>query len=163
MAYGYDGDYAYDDYVSIDDARDESVGSEASLHWDINSAQHLTMGAEYRWHYRAAYNAIGCGWRDWRLCRAIRRGFGLRRARVSAVGAIDDARRTSGWTTTPRPEAPVTPRAALLYDPTPGTTLKLLYGRAFRAPSLYEARTECILATSGIRHSRKSGATHWSS
>jgi iron complex outermembrane receptor protein len=38
----------------------------------------------------------------------------------------------------------VTPRAALLYDPARGTTLKLLYGRAFRAPNLNETQSKAF-------------------
>ena len=141
--YGYDGEYAYDDYDSIDHARNESVGGEASLHWDINSAQHLTAGTEYRWHYRAAYDAIGrlvrraalpchTAW----LRRTSSTSFS-RSARLTMLGGL----RVDNYTTT---GSAVTPRAALLYDPAPGTTLKLLYGRAFRAPSLYEAQDGII-------------------
>ncbi len=139
--YGYDGDYAYDDYVSIDHARDESVGGEASLHWDINSAQHLTAGTEYRWHYRAAYNAIGEAGETggfavpYGVASAYVEHEFQPLARMTMLGGL----RVDNYTTT---GSAVTPRAALLYDLTPGTTLKLLYGRAFRAPSLYEARTE---------------------
>ena len=31
-----------------------------------------------------------------------------------------------------------TPRVAILYDPSPGTTFKLMYGEAYRAPTFYE-------------------------
>ncbi len=33
-----------------------------------------------------------------------------------------------------------TPRAAIVFNPTPSSTAKLLYGRAFRAPTVYETR-----------------------
>jgi outer membrane receptor protein involved in Fe transport len=139
--YAYDGVYAYDTYDSSDLARDESVGGEASLRWNIGSAQRLTAGAEYRRHFRAEYGALG---QD-----GLLEGFNVPYTvasafveheiqptkRLTLLGGL----RADHYSTT---GGSLTPRAAVLYDLTPGTTLKLLYGRAFRAPNLYESHGE---------------------
>ncbi len=138
---GYDGAYAYDDYNLTDRSRDESVGGEASLRWDIGSAQHLTAGAEYRQHFRASYSAVDAGGTTggfavpFSVASAYLEHEFQPIPRVTFLGGL----RVDDYTTT---GSAVTPRAAVLYDPVRGTTLKLLYGRAFRAPSLYEARSE---------------------
>jgi outer membrane receptor protein involved in Fe transport len=135
--YAYDGTYAYDPEDLTDRARDESVGTEASLHWDIGSAHRLTAGAEYRRHLRARYEIFGSddGFNvphdvasafvehEFQPTRRLTLLSGLRADHYSTAGVA------------------LTPRAAVLYDPARGTTLKLLYGRAFRAPNLYEARS----------------------
>ena len=137
-SYGYEGAYAYEGNAFFDQANDESVGGEASFRWDIGSSQHLTTGAEYRWHYRAGYTAVeesgltGGFAAPYAVASAYVEHEFQPIARVSVLGAI----RVDNYTTT---GGSMTPRAAVLYDPVRGTTLKLLYGRAFRAPSLYEA------------------------
>jgi outer membrane receptor protein involved in Fe transport len=139
--YGYDGYYAYDDGVFVDNADDKSVGGEASLHWDIGSAQHLTAGAEYRRHFRASYTEVdesgetGGFAVPYGVASAYVEHEFQPTSRVTLLGGV----RVDDYTTT---GGAVTPRAAVLYDPAAGTTLKLLYGRAFRSPSLYEARIE---------------------
>jgi outer membrane receptor protein involved in Fe transport len=139
--YAYNGAYAYDTYDYSDQARDESVGGEASLRWDIGSAQHLTAGAEYRRHFRAEYGALGQG--------GLLEGFNVPYTvasvfveheiqptkRLTLLGGL----RADHYSTT---GGSLTPRAAVLYDLTRGTTLKLLYGRAFRAPNLFESHGE---------------------
>jgi outer membrane cobalamin receptor len=141
--YAYEGVYAYDGSDYLDRARDESVGSEASFRWDIGSAQHLTAGAEYRRHLRAMYlatssvdNSVVAGYH---VPNTVASAFVEHEfqpiARVTVLGGIrvDDYSATG---------SSVTPRAAILYDPARGTTLKLLYGRAFRAPNLGESHLD---------------------
>jgi outer membrane receptor protein involved in Fe transport len=139
--YGYDGVYAYDGYDYLDRARNDAVGSEASLRWDIGSAQHLTGGVEYRRHLRATYHAEGLPGED----QGFDEPYGVASAFVEhefqPTGTITvlAGLRVDDYSTT---GSSVTPRAALLFDPVGGTTLKLLYGRAFRAPNVNEAHLE---------------------
>ena len=141
--YAYEGIWAYDGYDYLDRARDESVGSEASFRWAIGSAQHLTAGAEYRRHLRAMYTATSSfdnsAVSGYNVPYSVASAFVEHEfqpfARVTVLGGI----RVDDYTTT---GSSVTPRAAILYDPARGTTLKLLYGRAFRAPNLNESHVD---------------------
>jgi len=139
--YGYDGVYAYEGYDFLDRGRNEAVGSEASLRWDIGSAQHLTAGAEYRRHLRASYHTQGLPGD----VQAFNVPYGVASAFVEhefqPIGQVTvlAGLRVDDYSTT---GSSVTPRAALLFDPARGTTLKLLYGRAFRAPNVNEAHLE---------------------
>ena len=139
--YVYDGVYAYDGYDTVDRSRDESVGSEASFRWDIGSAQRLTAGAEYRRHLRATYVAVD----EAGVATGLHVPYGVASAFVEhdfqPTGQVTvlAGLRVDDYTTT---GTSVTPRAAVLYDPARGTTLKFLYGRAFRAPNLNESQSE---------------------
>jgi outer membrane receptor protein involved in Fe transport len=141
--YAYEGIYPYDGYDYLDRARDESVGTEASFRWNIGSAQHLTVGAEYRRHLRGMYAATSSlddsGVAGYHVPYTVASAFVEHEfqpiAHVTVLGGI----RVDDYTAT---GSSVTPRAAVLYDPARGTTLKLLYGRAFRAPNLNESQLD---------------------
>jgi len=111
-------------------------GAEARLTWDIRPNQRLTVGTEYtdvsRAEYRFAvgdyvtqlvhpYNATSY-YAEYEFHPSSRFGFvaGVRRDDLSATADSTN------------------PRAALLFTPNPSTTLKLLYGTAFRSPSIFE-------------------------
>ena len=136
--YAYDGTYAYEGDDLVEGSKDESAGSEASLHWDIGSAQRLTAGLEYHRHLRAKYFIVGTS--DgvsvpYEVASAfLEHEFQPTRNLTLLGGVRADHYSTTGGS--------LTPRAAVLYDPARGTTIKLLYGRAFRAPNLYEARNQ---------------------
>ena len=136
--YAWDGTYAYDGDDLVARSRDESIGGEASLHWDIGSAQRVTAGTEYRRHLRPRYDIVGTddGFRaPYDVASAfVEHEFQATRHLTLLGGLRADHYSTTGGS--------LTPRGAVLYAPAPGTTLKLLYGRAFRAPNLYEMRNE---------------------
>ncbi|MCX8049647.1 MAG: TonB-dependent receptor [Methylohalobius sp.] len=44
-------------------------------------------------------------------------------------------------------DTPLSPRLGLIWEATPTTALKLLYGRAYRAPNVFEARYRCCQGT----------------
>jgi outer membrane cobalamin receptor len=136
--YAYEGTYAYDGDDLVEDSRDESIGSEASLHWDIGSAQRLTAGVEYRRHLRARYEIFGGG-DGFSVPYDVASAFMEHEFQPTRHLTLLSGLRADYYSTT---GGSLTPRAAVLYDPARGTTLKLLYGRAFRAPNLYEARNE---------------------
>ena len=139
--YGYDGVYAYEGYDYLDRARNEAVGSEASLRWDLGSAQHLTAGVEYRRHVRAMYHAEGLPGdvQAFNVPYGVASAFVEHECQPTARITVLAGLRVDDYSTT---GTSVTPRAALLFDPARGTTLKLLYGRAFRAPNVNEAHLE---------------------
>jgi outer membrane receptor protein involved in Fe transport len=139
--YVYDGVYAYDGYDYLDRSRNESVGSEASFRWDIGSAQRLTAGVEYRRHLRATYVAVDQSGvaAGLHVPYSVASAFVEHEFQPTGQVTVLAGLRVDDYTTT---GTSVTPRAALLYDPAQGTTLKLLYGRAFRAPNLNESQSE---------------------
>jgi iron complex outermembrane receptor protein len=139
--YGYDGVYAYDGYDYLDRARNDAVSSEASLRWDIGSAQHLTAGVEYRRHFRATYHAEGQPGevQGFDVPYGLASAFVEHEFQPTGTITVLAGLRVDDYSTT---GSSVTPRAALLFDPARGTTLKLLYGRAFRAPNVNEAHLE---------------------
>lgn len=141
--YDYDGDYVYDygppsDLVTIKD-RDvgEWWGSEVHVSRHFFSDHRLTLGGEYRGSLtqeQKTYDAYDL-WLDsnpeinvwalfiqdeWALLDTLLLNVGLRHDQYDSFGASTN------------------PRLALIYSPLAETTLKLLYGRAFRAPTVYE-------------------------
>jgi iron complex outermembrane receptor protein len=136
--YRYAGEYAYDGgAVSYDDHRGRRAGSEARLRWRLGEHA-LVAGAEGRLHLRESMvtgergeppsldlkrtGAAGATYAQLELSPA--------RWLQLTAGARWDVRTDFG------PVA--SPRLAALLDPLPGTTLKVLYGQAFRPPNLYE-------------------------
>ena len=142
--YHYKGAYPYD-ILSFDESYSNWLGSETQFLWDIASNNRLAVGLEYQNHLRADYrlwdaettyfdqsfpfNLISSYLQDeYQLLTNLSVNLGIRYDKYSTVGSS------------------FTPRGAIVYNPLKSTTLKLLYGQAFRAPNVYEANYEDPLA-----------------
>jgi len=135
--YDYDGTYAYESGMFTDNARGAWITSEATLvrRFDRHA---LTAGIEYRHNLRqnqSAFDETGVVLDDRRASHIAgvyaEDEFRLNSHVLLNAGVrVDDYFATFGGT--------VNPRVALIVSPGPTTTIKLLYGRAFRAPNPYE-------------------------
>jgi iron complex outermembrane receptor protein len=134
--YHYFGHSAYD--TPYFDATDNNwLGTELQLTWDMSANNRIIFGQEFQKHLRADYRAwdeesvyfdgdfpfssISFYAQDeLQLLKNLAFTIGLRIDRRSEFGTS------------------FSPRAALVYHPAGGTTVKLLYGEAYRAPSVFE-------------------------
>jgi iron complex outermembrane receptor protein len=142
--YRYHGTYVYVDDVggrikNEDRAWSDWFGGEVRARWEAWDRNALTAGAEYTYHpaaHQENYDSPG------------------------HQAYLDDERTYGTWGIYAQDELKVTstlmvvaglrfdryydrlqqvsPRAAVIWSATPQTTVKLLYGRAFRPPNLYE-------------------------
>ncbi len=131
-----------DFYLNTDGAQGDWVGIEGNYTWDFASGNRLTLGGEYQRQYLKTflkyYNQEGSltyALPDgdyyssfWALY--IQQGFKLNHNLTLTLGAHYDDYPLMGGVTNPR--------VALIYKPFRQSTIKLLYGEAFRAPSIYE-------------------------
>jgi iron complex outermembrane receptor protein len=147
--YGYRGDYAFSDitknpvppfdYLNKDDTRNAWWGGEAKLTRRMLRTHRFTAGVEYRDYFRQEqmnFDADPFSSRldDRRSTRVwafyLQDEFEIFKGLILNAGVRYDHYSTFGGTTNPR--------VALIYNPQPKTTLKLLYGKAFRAPNVFE-------------------------
>jgi outer membrane cobalamin receptor len=139
--YSYTGEYAY--YPGIAPTQDlaagEWWGTDVDAAHRIGSRQFLTLGAEYRDDFKQTQTNFDSS--PYMLYTDVRTEFTrwgvfaqdeikLAEPLVLYAGVRVDRYKMFGSATSPR--------AALIYTPSPATTFKLLAGRAFRAPSVYE-------------------------
>ena len=147
--YGYRGDYVFSDnainpvppfrFVNKDDTRNAWWGAEAKLTRRMLETHRLTVGAEYRDYFRQDQRnfdetPFAIRLDDKRNTEVwamyLQDEFEIAKGLILNAGIRHDQYSTFGGTTNPR--------VALIYNPRPKTTLKLLYGRAFRAPNVFE-------------------------
>ena len=136
--YWYQGDYAYAvDDIGPEGAGAEGVGTEAVLTWDIGSANRLTAGAQLAHYWRAEYYGPREGARDFSVSKPhtapslyLQNELQITRTLSVLAGFRYDRYEGLG--------SAVTPRGAVIFIPSHGTSFKLLYGRAYRAPSISE-------------------------
>jgi iron complex outermembrane receptor protein len=145
--YGYDGDYVFDQgdvdrallVINKDFARGNWWGAEAKLSRKMAERHRLAFGADYRDNVRQdQFNYDESPFvqylddrRDSRIWALFAQDEVAVHEKVMLnVGLRHDHYDTFGGTTNPR--------LAIIYDPWQTTTLKLLYGEAFRAPNAYE-------------------------
>jgi iron complex outermembrane receptor protein len=134
----YEGDYISGGENYSDASRHEVIGAEAALNWDVASSNRVTVGGEVRHDFRARYFTPREFPRDvdWSLPNTVLSTYvqdehQITRSLSLIAGLRHDAYETSQDATSPR--------LAAIFAPSHGSTLKLLYGSAFRAPSPYEA------------------------
>jgi outer membrane receptor for ferrienterochelin and colicin len=153
--YDYSGVYPYE-YLQFDGSRGRWWTGQLRAQWDTHESNRLDVGAEIRMDPRAdyrvwteqTYNFSKNGPYDiasvfvqdtWQIWPAVSLSLAMRA----------DHHSISGWL--------VSPRAALVANPTSSSTVKALYGEAFRAPSVYELYyedTEGIVSNPSLRDER---------
>jgi iron complex outermembrane receptor protein len=147
--YGYRGDYAFQDntvnpdppfhYVNRDKTANEWWGAELRLTSLLADRHKVTAGIEYVDVFRLEQRNFNVDpsspvLDDRRsagiLAFSLQDEFEIRNDLTANIGVRHDRYETFGSSTNPR--------IALIYKPFDGSSLKLLYGRAFRAPNAYE-------------------------
>jgi outer membrane receptor for ferrienterochelin and colicins len=161
--YLYDGDYVFDhsdtgvatSVVNKDFARGDWWGAELKLSRKLGRRQKLALGAEYRDNVRQDQYNYDEGTsveylddrrdsRNWALLAQDE--ITLHDKLLVNVGLRHDHYDTFGSTTNPR--------VGLIYTPATKSTVKLLYGEAFRAPNAYElfwSQTDLAKANPGLK------------
>ncbi|HEY4612660.1 MAG TPA: TonB-dependent receptor, partial [Bacteroidota bacterium] len=138
--YYYEGTYPYD-APQYDGSSGVWVGTELQFHWDVATNNRITLGAEYQRHLEADYLLEYQG--ETLFSRDF--PYNIKSLYVQdeyqptenlslTAGLRYDSYSTFGNTTNPR--------GAIIYNPAKGSTVKLLYGTAFRAPNIYEVYFE---------------------
>jgi outer membrane receptor protein involved in Fe transport len=144
-SYPYDGNFPYPDPVSgraienKDGARAQWWGSELKLRAHPFEAHRIIAGADYRDEYRRdQFNYdqqpyvqyVNSHQRADRTGLYVQDEYTIRSGLIFNAGLRQDIETLSGGVTSPR--------LALIYDPDPSRSIKLLYGTSFRAPSAWE-------------------------
>jgi outer membrane receptor protein involved in Fe transport len=132
----YRGTFQYDD-LGIDRYVARTKGGEARFQWDIRANHRITVGTEYLdadhvdYSYTVGTYRIDLNQPE-KTTSLYAEYEGHPTPKLGFVAGVrrDDSRSTADS---------ANPRAAILFTPTRNTTLKLLYGSAFRSPNVYEA------------------------
>ena len=126
------------------DVASRARGAELAWRWDPASYTRLVVGAEYTDRYRAETVSRVTGFDDVTLS-APGSVFSLYAQEqlnigrhVTLLGGIRGDFYSNG-------RSPVSPRAAVVANPRPSTTLKLLYGEALRVPTPMEDQVSLAL------------------
>lgn len=137
--YHYDGLYPYeDDYLSFDENDSSWYGLETRFGWD-KANNRLILGAEYQDNSQAYYRSWDNeGYEYFNddlpfqvVSFYIQDSYQATKNLAVTVGVRQDEYSDLD-------ESSTTPRLALVYHPNEDSTLKALYGRAFRRPNHYE-------------------------
>jgi iron complex outermembrane receptor protein len=135
----YDGTYPYSGVLSRDYTHTDWYTLEAQYLRLVGEGHSLTAGGELRWNRNQDQGVYDVDpaftYLDDRRSSWVGAGFVQASARLASAvqlyaGVRHDRYQGFGGTTNPR--------AALVAAVGPGTSLKALYGRAFRAPNQYE-------------------------
>ncbi|HEY0843919.1 MAG TPA: TonB-dependent receptor [Noviherbaspirillum sp.] len=147
--YGYDGDYVYD-YppvtINRDNARARWWGGEVKFVDARHEGHKIVLGAEYQRDYRQEqvnvdvdpfFSYLNDKRRNQRIGVYAQDEIVLRKDLLLNAGIRYDRYSSTSDSST-------NPRLALIYKPTSDTTLKVLYGTAFRPPNAYELYYEVL-------------------
>ena len=137
--YSYEGQYAYSSGINQDLAIGEWWGLDVDAAHRLGTHQFFTVGAEYRDNYKqtqknfdpvpyVVYSNVRNQFTRWGVFAQDE--IKLAEPLVLYAGVRVDQYKGFG--------SAISPRVALIYTPSPKTTFKLLAGRAFRAPNMFE-------------------------
>jgi len=121
----------------------KSIGGELQLRWDMSASNRITGGGEYRDNFQDKYILMDADTTEYskdvpntsfslylqdeiQLRENVMVIFGIRRDAYSIAGN------------------PVSPRVSVVYNLFTTSTLKFLYGEAFRVPNVYEKYYEDV-------------------
>lgn len=138
--FSYHGYYPYDGSEFTDREVASRTGGELRYVWDIIPTQRLTTGAEYvdnrisnyQWVEEGIDYSVGTPFHTVSVYTQIESRLS-RFVTLTAGASYDKSTKIAGQ---------VTPRGALIVKASPASTVKLLYGQAFRTPSVYEREYE---------------------
>ena len=144
--YNYSGDWVYDysdagDFSDLnlfsDDAQGEWWGAQAQISQTLFEHHRFTLGAEYRNSVKQEMSEyddfevyLDSSTDNYTWGVFLQDEFQIKSNLILNLGVRYDDFDSLGST--------VNPRAALIWSPLQDTTLKLLYGSAYRAPNAYE-------------------------
>jgi iron complex outermembrane receptor protein len=135
----YHGTYVYGRTKNQDDAQSDWVGSEMRARWELLARNNLTVGTEYSYHPSVqqenhddpsgftyldddqTYGNVGVYVQDELIL-------------LDTLSVVAGAR----WDRYYERLAEVSPRAAVIWNPSLRTSVKLLYGKGVRPPNAYE-------------------------
>lgn len=135
----YSGKYTYPDStgeagILTGTTNNKVLGGEATFRWDLSSSNRLTVGGELKRNVEARFYIPGAF--DLEGASTGASAYIQNEHQFSRVVSLLAGLRYDGNTIS---KSSLTPRAALLLRPTEATTVKLLYGGAFRAPNVIES------------------------
>ncbi len=113
------------------------VGAEAQFRWDVTPWNRVKVGAEYRNHFQAEYFASDslAVHVDGDYPSSLVSVYATDELQIRPNLALTVGFRLDDYSTV---GSSLTPRGAVVYHPGKSTTLKVLYGQAFRAPNPFE-------------------------
>ena len=143
--YGYNGTYPFQNQPDLLDFFETNagkwLGSEMKFCWDPRPNNRLIVGVEYQKHLRANFRQSEGAEKFYdenfpykTFSSYLQNEFQATKKLALTLGVRWDNYSTFGNS--------ITPRAAIVYHPMNSTSLKLLYGEAFRAPSIFEFRVD---------------------
>lgn len=134
----YNGVFPYGQTVTTSDrALSTSIGGEAAATWDVTSRNRLTLGTEYRRMSTSMYEDSTDG-----VVQSTNAPYSIASLfaqneievfrRLKLVGGLRFDQKIGRWKA-------LLPRVAAVLNPDAKSTIKLLYGEAYRAPSVAES------------------------
>lgn len=135
--YHYEGSYPYVNYLSDEATSSNTVGGESLLRWDLSASNRFNAGIEYRSNFKVMMNFMPSDTSVFKVNfpLTIFSAFISDEYQITRDISLTAGFRFDTYSTS---TSAVTPRFAVVYNPGSTTTLKLLYGSAFRAPNAYE-------------------------
>ena len=152
--YYYTGTYPYSTYVSNEVTESNTLGTELLFKWDISVSNRLTLGGQYQNVLTANLDLTPDENRtlNFHLPFQAYSLYAMDEHQITNEIAVNLGFRVDEYSET---YSALSPRAALIINPTATSTLKFLYGSAFRSPNIYEINYEDVPTMTRSNHSLK--------
>lgn len=135
--YAYYGYWTYKNDISYDTTQNMWLGADVQFRWDISPEHKIVAGTEWKRNFQAnlsVTHTVGKGF-EVDLPYTVSSGYVQGESWIFPEVLVTAGARFDHYSYY---GDAVTPRVAIVYSPSSATSLKLLYGRAYRAPGLSE-------------------------